>query len=177
MRDVVLHQRTIPNVSVGRTQSKLLETEAATTICSKRARLTDGTPKAGPCRRRSPRRTPQPNTGCIWYPLPRSMAAFTPVREKLKKPKKFLKRVWDKESKRIVNAKDDDGRVQYMTVTEEKIDDVWDISYIMPASRERLGYPTQKPIAVLNRIIAASSNPGDMILDPLLWVCDSPSGR
>jgi site-specific DNA-methyltransferase (adenine-specific) len=34
------------------------------------------------------------------------------------------------------------------------------------AGGERLGYPTQKPIALLERIIAASSNPGDVILDP-----------
>ena len=35
-----------------------------------------------------------------------------------------------------------------------------------PAARERIGYPTQKPIALLNRIIEASSNPGDVVLDP-----------
>ncbi len=32
--------------------------------------------------------------------------------------------------------------------------------------QERLGYPTQKPVALLERIIAASSNPGDVVLDP-----------
>lgn len=36
-----------------------------------------------------------------------------------------------------------------------------------PANRkEQLGYPTQKPLALLNRIISASSNPGDIVLDP-----------
>lgn len=93
-------------------------------------------------------------------------AAFEPVKQKLDKPKKYLKRVWDKESKRIVNAKDSEGRVQYMTVHETKVDDVWEIPYLMPASRERLGYPTQKPIRLLARIIRASSKPGDMVLDP-----------
>lgn len=33
-------------------------------------------------------------------------------------------------------------------------------------SQERLGYPTQKPVALLERIISASSNPGDVVLDP-----------
>ena len=33
-------------------------------------------------------------------------------------------------------------------------------------ARERLGYPTQKPVALLERIIQASSNPGDVVLDP-----------
>lgn len=37
---------------------------------------------------------------------------------------------------------------------------------IMPSSGERIGYPTQKPLALLERIIAASSNPGDVVLDP-----------
>ncbi|WP_134724898.1 site-specific DNA-methyltransferase [Paracoccus luteus] len=38
---------------------------------------------------------------------------------------------------------------------------------IQPASgAERLGYPTQKPVALLERIVAASSNPGDVVLDP-----------
>ena len=37
---------------------------------------------------------------------------------------------------------------------------------IMPSSKERLGYPTQKPITLYERIIKASSNEGDIVLDP-----------
>ena len=44
--------------------------------------------------------------------------------------------------------------------------DVWDIGIIAPIAKERLGYPTQKPLALLERIIKASSNPGDLVLDP-----------
>jgi site-specific DNA-methyltransferase (adenine-specific) len=44
--------------------------------------------------------------------------------------------------------------------------DVWDISIIAPMSKERLGYPTQKPEALLERVLLASSNPGDVVLDP-----------
>jgi DNA modification methylase len=45
--------------------------------------------------------------------------------------------------------------------------DVWtDIPPLNSQARERLGYPTQKPVALLERIIAASSNPGDVVLDP-----------
>jgi site-specific DNA-methyltransferase (adenine-specific) len=44
---------------------------------------------------------------------------------------------------------------------------VWtDISPLNSQARERLGYPTQKPLALLERIVKASSNPGDLILDP-----------
>ena len=45
--------------------------------------------------------------------------------------------------------------------------DVWtDISPLNSQAAERLGYPTQKPLALLERIISASSNPGDVVLDP-----------
>ena len=47
------------------------------------------------------------------------------------------------------------------------VDDFWhDISLIPSQSPESLGYPTQKPVALLERIIKASSNPGDLVLDP-----------
>jgi site-specific DNA-methyltransferase (adenine-specific) len=44
---------------------------------------------------------------------------------------------------------------------------VWtDISPVNARATERLGYPTQKPVALLERILSASSNPGDVVLDP-----------
>jgi hypothetical protein len=46
------------------------------------------------------------------------------------------------------------------------VDNVWRIPCLQPAAQEKLGYPTQKPEALLKRIIEASSNPGDLILDP-----------
>lgn len=44
--------------------------------------------------------------------------------------------------------------------------DVWDIPYLNPKARERVGYPTQKPVLLLERIIALVSDPGDLVLDP-----------
>ena len=44
--------------------------------------------------------------------------------------------------------------------------DVWDIPYLNPKAKERVGYPTQKPILLLERIIALASEPGDLVLDP-----------
>ena len=45
--------------------------------------------------------------------------------------------------------------------------DVWtDIPPINSQAKERLGYPTQKPLPLLSRLIALSSNPGDIVLDP-----------
>jgi DNA modification methylase len=44
--------------------------------------------------------------------------------------------------------------------------DVWEIGIIGPVSRERTGYPTQKPEALLERLIQACTAPGDLVLDP-----------
>jgi DNA modification methylase len=49
------------------------------------------------------------------------------------------------------------------------VNELWtDILPLMPTSNERLGYPTQKPESLLERIILASSNRGDIVLDPFL---------
>ncbi len=56
-------------------------------------------------------------------------------------------------------------------VTEEKIakgklpTDVWWHTIVSPTGKEKTGYPTQKPIGILRRIIQASSKEGDVVLD------------
>jgi len=57
------------------------------------------------------------------------------------------------------------------STTEEEtagppLSDVWEIGVIAPIGRERTGWPTQKPEALLERIVRASSRPGDLVLDP-----------
>ena len=47
-----------------------------------------------------------------------------------------------------------------------KLNDVWQIPYLGSTAKERMGYPTQKPLRLLERIITASSNEGDIVLDP-----------
>ena len=61
-----------------------------------------------------------------------------------------------------------DGLVKYLDDMKGKqVGTVWaDIGRVKNTATERLGYPTQKPLALLERIIAASSNPGDVVLDP-----------
>lgn len=44
--------------------------------------------------------------------------------------------------------------------------DWWELNYLSSKSNERLGYPTQKPMQLLERIIKASSNEGDLVFDP-----------
>ena len=64
------------------------------------------------------------------------------------------------------------GRRRYLdevVKAGKAVGDVWsDIMSFQqtPTAKEKVGYPTQKPLALLRRIIEASSNPGDMILDP-----------
>ncbi len=64
-----------------------------------------------------------------------------------------------------------DGEEPYL-VSDGEIDekgvrdnDVWQIPFIAPSAKERLGYPTQKPEKLLEKVIQASSNEGDVILD------------
>jgi site-specific DNA-methyltransferase (adenine-specific) len=59
-------------------------------------------------------------------------------------------------------------RKRYLDELEgETVDSLWDdIPPINSQAQERLGYPTQKPLALLERIIQASSNEGDVVLDP-----------
>ncbi len=73
-------------------------------------------------------------------------------------------------NKKIVSGHNENGkRVPSQTTDEDskgvKMSDVWEIPIIAPSSKERLGYPTQKPEALLERIIKASSNENDLILD------------
>ena len=46
------------------------------------------------------------------------------------------------------------------------LSDVWEIPFLNPKAKERTGYPTQKPIELLEQIITISTNKGDLILDP-----------
>ena len=61
-----------------------------------------------------------------------------------------------------------DGLKRYLDETEGKpLQNVWtDVPRIGNTSSERIGYPTQKPLALLERIVKTSSHEGDVVLDP-----------
>lgn len=74
-------------------------------------------------------------------------------------------------------VKDSDGITVYQTDQDGNIvnnydkkgvplSDVWNIPYLNPKAKERNGYPTQKPILLLERIIKIGSDEGDIVLDP-----------
>jgi DNA modification methylase len=104
----------------------------------------------------------------FWYSKSNHFV-FNKQKEKRGEVVKQIKRVWDKENSKIVNAKDEYGKVQYIETDEKTLDDVWRISMLQPADKkERIGYPTQKPEALLSRIIKMASNEGDVVLDPFV---------
>ena len=74
-------------------------------------------------------------------------------------------------------AKDNNGKTIYArdengdTINSDikrgvPLNDVWEIPYLNPKAKERVGYPTQKPILLLERIIEIASDEGDIVLDP-----------
>ncbi|MBL8798478.1 MAG: site-specific DNA-methyltransferase, partial [Planctomycetia bacterium] len=66
-----------------------------------------------------------------------------------------------------VYDRDDDGRVvPNGNKRGVPLSDVWDIPFLNPKAKERTGYPTQKPLLLLERIIRLATNEGDCVLDP-----------
>lgn len=82
--------------------------------------------------------------------------------------------VYVKDPDSYVFNTDEVERIPYMApglVGEEKASrgklptDTWWHTIVSPTGKEKTGYPTQKPLGILRRIIGASSNPGDLVLD------------
>jgi len=67
---------------------------------------------------------------------------------------------------KAINARDENGNVMYVESFEKRIDDVWRVPMLQPAdTNEPVGYATQKPEALLERIIKASSDEGMVVAD------------
>ncbi len=93
---------------------------------------------------------------------------FQRITEKLDKPVERNKVVWDKETQTLKVARDENGKIIYETFTEKFLDSVWAIgqtAVTRKTSSENVGYATQKPKALLERFIKASSNEGFVIAD------------
>ena len=101
----------------------------------------------------------------LWYSKSDSSYTFNLQTIPLDKPRRLLKKGWDKEKGSIQNTRGPDGKVQYIFMNEEKVDDVWDLPYIGAPSYERTGYATQKPEVLLDRVIRTATNEGDLVAD------------
>lgn len=89
----------------------------------------------------------------------------------VKNKRKQNKVTWDAENKKMVTVKDEAGNVVYYEKDEKIVGALWEIPRINSMANEDSGYPTQKPEELLVRIISASSNKGDLVMD-----CFSGSG-
>ena len=88
---------------------------------------------------------------------------FSPISEERDEPVKQSKRV--KIDGKNMRARDEEGNIIYEISTEKKIKDVWSIPYVASTDSQRVDYATQKPEALLERIINASSNKGMVVAD------------
>jgi adenine-specific DNA-methyltransferase len=102
----------------------------------------------------------------LWYRKGVSYQFHPQVEKRSEGNVKQLVRSWDKKKAAIVNAKGADGKVMYRETDERTVDDVWRISMLQPADlTENCGFPTQKPEALLQRIVQTASSPGDLVAD------------
>lgn len=100
-----------------------------------------------------------------WYSKSQQFV-FNPQFEGRNETTKQIKRVWDKEKQKLVNAKNENGSVVYQESNTRTVDDVWKIAMLQPADKiQNVDYTTQKPEALLERIIETSSNEGMVVAD------------
>lgn len=91
---------------------------------------------------------------------------FQSVKAERPEQTRQIKRVWDGEKGKIVNLKDESGRVVYQEVDDYTMDDVWRIPMLQPADRiENTGYPTQKRTDLINIMIHATVPENGLIAD------------
>lgn len=114
---------------------------------------------------------PRSTDSIFWYVKNRNADyCFNPLTEARDKSVKQLVR--KKVDGKAINARDEDGNVMYQMRHDRVVDNVWRLSMLQPADKtENLGYKTQKPEALLRRILEASTKDGDLVLD-----CFSGSG-
>ena len=78
----------------------------------------------------------------------------------------FQKRVRDENGKTKYKKAENGGYELMEQKSGVPLADVWEIPYLNPKANERVGYPTQKPIILLERIIQLATDKGDVVLDP-----------
>jgi len=90
---------------------------------------------------------------------------YNPIRVPVKEPRKQPFRKWNKDLGKNEWQRDEQGNYIYVESSDKELADVWEIPVINPMANERLGYDTQKPEQLLETVIKASSNEGDLVAD------------
>ena len=108
---------------------------------------------------------PRSTDTILWYVKDREANyCFHPLEEPREKAVKQLQRV--KVAGKMINARDAEGNVLYTDRTERVVDNVWRLSMLQPADKtENLFFPTQKPESLVERILNAATNKGDLVAD------------
>jgi len=107
---------------------------------------------------------PRASDRILSYAKTRGQYVFYQQYEQLDKPVKRLKRQFI--GGKAINARDENGNIQYIELDRKRLDDVWRMSMLQPADKtEYVAYRTQKPESLVERIIKASSNEGDLVAD------------
>jgi site-specific DNA-methyltransferase (adenine-specific) len=103
---------------------------------------------------------PNPNRPNLTYEWKGHTRVWKWTREKMEE--------LDREGRLVYSSTGFPGLKQYFDDSKGPVlQDVWtDLRSLQTSTAERLGYPTQKPEALLDRILALSTNPGDVVLDP-----------
>lgn len=94
-----------------------------------------------------------------------SKFTYNPISVPVKEARKQPLRRWNKELSKNEWLKDKDGNYLYVESTQKELGDVWEIPVINPMASERTGYATQKPEKLLETLLLATTNPGDLVAD------------
>ena len=105
----------------------------------------------------------------FWYSKS-DVVTYRPIDEARDVPQKRLLR--KKHEGRAVNVRGDSGELVYYEQATRRIDDVWRIPLVPPASAEYTGFSTQKPVDLILRILSACNKPGGIVAD---FFCGSGS--
>lgn len=111
----------------------------------------------------------------FWYGRSKKVT-YHPISIPVKSERLQPLRKWNKELNKNEWLKDEAGNYLYAESKEKDAGDVWEVPVINPMANERIGYPTQKPEPLIERIIRAASNEDDLVADFLRLRDDGGGG-
>jgi len=101
----------------------------------------------------------------LFYSKNNGLQKFRHIKVDVKNKRKQNQITWDKELKKMVTVKDEHGKVVYYESDDKIVGTLWNIPRINSQSKERLDLLGQKPEKLIERILEASSDAGDIVLD------------
>ncbi|TWP24244.1 site-specific DNA-methyltransferase [Apibacter muscae] len=103
--------------------------------------------------------------GILYYSKKSGFQKFKHVKVDVKNKRKQNQVTWDKELKKMVTVKDENGNVVYYESNDKIVGTLWNIPRINSQSKERLDLVGQKPEQLIRRILEACTEENDIVLD------------